>query len=466
MNETLKPYSAYKDSGVPWLGKIPGHWELPRTKILLRERIQKGFPKEPLLAATQTRGVVKKEQYENRTVLALKDLHLLKLVRVKDFVISLRSFQGGIEYAREQGIISPAYTILYLDDDKIHGYMAWLFKSKPYIENLKLHVTGIRQGQNVDYERLSRSRLPLPSLDDQSAIVRFLDYTDRRIRRYIHTKQKLIALLNEQKQAIIHKAVTRGLDPNVRLKPSGVEWLGDVPEHWEVKKLKEIARLIVSNVDKHSKEGEVPVLLCNYTDVYYNETISDRLEFMPATATPEEIQRFRIRIGDVIITKDSEIWNDIGVPTLVKHESPILLCGYHLAILRPISMKLDGEFLFRLLQSRHIASQLYVAANGITRYGLSQQSIKDMRLLLPPSHERTSIVSWLRDELENLSVAKSKAEKEISLIKEYRTRLIADVVTGKLDVREVAARLPLEPEESEVMEETEPLQDTEESSNE
>ena len=109
----LNPYSAYKGSGVPWLREVPAHWTLRRTKTLLRERSEKGFPDEPLLAATQTKGVVRKEQYENRTVLALKDLHLLKLVRVGDFVISLRSFQGGIEYAREQGIISPAYTILY-----------------------------------------------------------------------------------------------------------------------------------------------------------------------------------------------------------------------------------------------------------------------------------------------------------------------------------------------------------------
>src|SRR5439155_16017806 len=169
----LKTYPVIKDSGVPWLGKVPEHWELRRTKRLLRERVQKGLPEEPLLAATQTRGVVRKEQYENRTVLALKDLHLLKLVRVGDFVISLRSFQGGIEYAREQGIISPAYTILYPIDQETHGYLAWLFKSKPYIENLTLFVTGIRQGQNIDYEKLSRSELLLPPLPEQSAIVRF-----------------------------------------------------------------------------------------------------------------------------------------------------------------------------------------------------------------------------------------------------------------------------------------------------
>jgi type I restriction enzyme S subunit len=168
MITNLKPYPAMKDSGVPWLGNVPEHWQLRRMKTLLHERVEKGYPEEPLLAATQTKGVVRKDQYENRTVLALKDLHLLKLVRIGDFVISLRSFQGGIESAHEHGIISPAYTILYPAQDEIHGYLARLFKSAPFIEDLSLFVTGIRQGQNIDYEKLGRAELPLPPLPEQS----------------------------------------------------------------------------------------------------------------------------------------------------------------------------------------------------------------------------------------------------------------------------------------------------------
>ena len=156
------PYPTYKPSGIEWLGDVPEHWKVQRIKTLLTQRTEKGHPNEPLLAATQTKGVVRKEQYENRTVLAMKDLHLLKLVEIGDFVISLRSFQGGIEYARERGIISPAYTVLYPRNLSHQGYLAKLFKSVPYVQNLTLFVTGIRQGQNIDYERLSRSRLPVP----------------------------------------------------------------------------------------------------------------------------------------------------------------------------------------------------------------------------------------------------------------------------------------------------------------
>jgi len=168
--KTLKPYPDYKDSGVEWLGKVPEHWELVKTKYIFRERSQKGFPDEPLLAATQTKGVVPKELYENRTVLALKDLHLLKLVDVGDFVISLRSFQGGIEYAYYRGIISPAYTVLTPGQRAVPGFFRHLFKSKPYVGNLSLFVTGIRQGQNIDYADLRRSLLPTPPPSEQAAI--------------------------------------------------------------------------------------------------------------------------------------------------------------------------------------------------------------------------------------------------------------------------------------------------------
>ncbi len=234
MIEGLRPYGQYKDSRLPWLGVFPAHWKLRRTKILFHESVQKGFPNEPLLAATQTKGVVRKANYEKRTVTAQKDLHLLKLVDIGDYVISLRSFQGGIEVAHHRGIISPAYTVLSPRQGATSGYFSHFFKSKSFIDSLSLFVTGIREGQNIDFERLSRAEMPQPPEDEQAAIVRFLDHANRRIDGFIRNKRRLIGLLNEQKQAIIHRAVTRGLDPSAKLKTSGVPWLGDIPEHWTI----------------------------------------------------------------------------------------------------------------------------------------------------------------------------------------------------------------------------------------
>src|SRR6266850_1809650 len=181
----LKPYSQTEESGLPWLGQVPSHWRRRRMKFLFKERVQKGFPNEPLLAATQSKGVVRKEDYGARTVTAMKDLHLLKLVEEGDFVISLRSFQGGIEVTHSRGIISPAYTILAPRKEARRSYYTRFFKSPDFISSLTLFVTGIREGQNIDYERLSRAYLPLPPAEEQEAIGRFLDWVSVRLDRAI-----------------------------------------------------------------------------------------------------------------------------------------------------------------------------------------------------------------------------------------------------------------------------------------
>ena len=135
------------------------------------------------------------------------------------------------------------------------------------------------------------------------------------------------------------------LKPYPAYKDSGVPWLGEVPEHWEVRRQRHVVEMLVSNIDKHTVEGEVPVRLCNYVDVYKNDRITEHLSFMPATASPDEVERFRLRVGDVIITKDSEIWNDIGVPALVEYTASDFVCGYHLAILRPRDGVISGGYI-------------------------------------------------------------------------------------------------------------------------
>lgn len=445
----LKPYPVMKVSGVPWLGEVPEHWELRRTKTVLRQRVEKGFPDEPLLAATQTKGVVRKDQFENRTVLALKDLHLLKLVRQGDFVISLRSFQGGIEYAREQGIISPAYTVLYPVSAESHGFLAWLFKSKPYVENLSLYVTGIRQGQNIDYEKLSRSELPLPPLPEQAAIVRFLDYADRRIRRYVRAKQKLIKLLEEQKQAIIHRAVTRGLDPNVRLKPSGVEWLGDVPEHWEVVALRR--RWSVTDC-KHLTvpfiEGEDGMPLASVREVQH-------FELSLANAKRTSLKHYASLIeggrkpvkGDLIYCRNVSV----GAAAVVTTDEPLAM-GQDVCLIRSVGE--NQRYLNYFLRSGAMRRQLAMLLIGSTFNRINVADVKALTIVVPPRIEQDAIADFLDSELNETLRAQAAAKDEISLLREYRTRLIADVVTGKLDVREAAARLPDDADELEPLDET------------
>ena len=434
----LKPYPAMKDSGVEWLGEVPEHWDLPRTKTVLRERSEKGHPDEVLLAATQTKGVVRKDQYENRTVLAMKDLHLLKLVEVDDFVISLRSFQGGIESARVRGIISPAYTVLYPADSPFQDYLAKLFKSSPYIENLGLYVTGIRQGQNIDYEKLSRSRLPLPPLPEQAAIVRYLDHVDRRVRRLTRAKRKLIALLTEQKQAIIHRAVTRGLDPDVPLKDSGVEWLGEVPEHWEVRRLKTLLAAPVTD-GPHStpdflSEG-VPFL--SVDGIQKGELVFEDCRYV----SPEDHAEFRKKTapqyGDILLGKAAST----GKIARVKVDFEFSIWS-PLALIRPRESAIRSSYLELALKDVSSQAQVEILCTLNTQKNISMGDIPRIIVPLPPLPEQAAIVEYLDQATADIDTTISRAEREIELLGQYRTRLIADVVTGKLDVRDAAAALP------------------------
>ena len=428
------PYLAYKPSGVPWLGDVPWHWEVRRTKTVLEERSQKGFPQEPLLAATQTKGVVRKEEYENRTVLALKDLHLLKLVRIGDFVISLRSFQGGIEYAREQGIISPAYTVLYPKNPDVQAYLALLFKSQPYVENLTLYVTGIRQGQNIDYTELSRSYLPLPPLAEQQAIVGYLDYVDRRIRRYVGAKRKLIALLEEEKHAVVNRAVSCGLDPNVRLKPSGVEWLGDVPEHWEVRRLRSLASIGTGGRDTINREDD------------------GKYPFFVRSQSVERINTWSFD-GEAVLTAG----DGVGVGKVFHYINGKF--DYHQRVYKLSNFRhVVGMYFFHYFRST-LRNEVFQGTAKSTVDSLRLPMLQNFPVALPPLPEQHAIVENLEGATVGIDTAIGLARRQIELMEEYRTRLIADVITGKLDVREAATQLPDEDGDHDPIEESAPLAD-------
>ena len=178
-------------------------------------------------------------------------------------------------------------------------------------------------------------------------------------------------------------------------KPTAIPFVDQVPSHWRIEKLKHVASVRFSSVDKKTEEGEEPVRLCNYTDVYNNDKIVDDPEFMQASATLDEIARFTLREGDVLITKDSEAWNDIAVPAYVTADMPGVLCGYHLAHIRPNPAKLDGAFLSRAFAADGIREQFHIAANGITRYGLPNRAIASGLFPIPPLDEQRAISTFL-----------------------------------------------------------------------
>lgn len=224
-----------------------------------------------------------------------------------------------------------------------------------------------------------------------------------------------------------------GLKPYPRYKDSGVEWLEQVPEGWEVRRLRTVAELRVSNVDKHVDPSEQPARLCNYVDVYKNDRIGADLDFMRGSVGPREFERFRLRIGDVLITKDSESWDDIGHPALVEYEAPDLVCGYHLAILRPRSGILAGPYLLRALQSGAVSSRLHVAANGVTRFGLTQGAINALELPLPPLADQWAAARVLDRIDVRINHLVSAKQRLIERLEEEKQAVIHRAVTRGLD---------------------------------
>ena len=226
--------------------------------------------------------------------------------------------------------------------------------------------------------------------------------------------------------------MTPAFHPYPAYKPSGVPWLGDVPVQWEVRRLRTIAEMRVSNVDKHTRGDEIPVRLCNYVDVYKNDRIRQGMAFMRATASQAEIERFRLEQDDVLITKDSEAWNDIGVPALVAETADDLICGYHLALLRPLREML-GPYLARTLQTTGAAYQFHVRANGVTRYGLTHSGIQSVCIPLPPLPEQRAIVRYLDYVDRRVRRYVEAKRKLIALLEEERQAVIHQAVTRGLD---------------------------------
>jgi type I restriction enzyme S subunit len=258
------------------------------------------------------------------------------------------------------------------------------------------------------------------------------------IDKYINAKKKQIELLKERKQAIINQAVTKGLDTNVPMKDSGIEWLGKIPAQWEVKQLSRVANVILSGLDKKSYPNEKSVKLCNYVDVYRNDYIHNNMDFMDATAGENEYANLLLKAGDVIITKDSESWDDIAVPAIVIQDLVNICCGYHLAILRCKESCLVPFYLYYLFQTRFVEIQQKLKAKGVIRFSLGYQSIHDTNIIIPSLSDQSNIITYLKENIKNINQLISITTNEMQFIQEYRTRLISDVVTGRVNVQDVS----------------------------
>jgi type I restriction enzyme S subunit len=430
----LKGYGEYKSNSEFWLSSLPVNWNSIKIKRLFKERIEKGYPDKPLLAATQNMGVVPKNVYGNRTVEATKDLHLLKLVKVGDFVISLRSFQGGIEYAYYEGIISPAYTVMIPNDTNNFHFFRYFFKSIRFIELLQNCVTGIREGQNIDYSKLCNHLLPLPPRSEQDQIVRYLDWKVSMINKYISAKKKQIELLKERKQAIINQAVTKGLDPKVPMKDSGIEWLGKIPAHWEVMKLKHFATVNASNrnFSCHDKDEVVFLPMENInTDGTINNSIKKRIHEVKTGFSS-------FARNDVIIAKITPCFENGKGAYLNNLESQIGFGTTELINLRA-KENISSEYLYWITMStqfRILGERNMTGTAGQKR--LTSNFVSCFTIAIPDISEQEKILGFIKDNIYKINKFINRNSSVIQLLTEYRTRLISDVVIGKVNVQNIS----------------------------
>jgi len=447
----LKPYPAMKDSGVPWLGGVPEHWEVRKVREVAR--VINGFPFDaarfskltgyPLIRIRDLDKAKTATCYEGPFVEAAK-------VESGDVLIGMDGdFNVGRWRGAEPALLNQRMCCLRSPEPVTESLLAYALPWPLKQINEVTWSTTVKHLASGQVERIQCSFPPLP---EQAAIVRFLDHADRKIRRYIRAKQKLIKLLEEQKQAIIHRAVTRGLDPNVQLKPSGVVWLGDIPEHWEAKR----AKMLFHEVDYRTTTGTEELLsLRMYQGLVPHREVST----VPISA--DALVGFKkVRIGQLVMNRMRAA---IGMFGIANHAG---LVSPDYAVLEPIDAQVL-EYFLRLFKTS--------AAGGIFRIeskGLGTGSAGFMRLYtdrfgmiklpVPPMDEQQQIVQEISDGIAEIERTGVRLKREIELLHEYRTRLIADVVTGKLDVREAAAKLLDEDQELQPIDESDEISDAEE----
>ena len=432
MIHDLKPYPAMKDSGVPWLGQVPEHWEVRSLGSLTKARSERNRPDLPLLSVVREKGVILRDREskgENHNFIP-DDLSNYKVVREGDLVVNkMKAWQGSMGLAPVDGIVSPAYFVFDFDIQN-RKYGQALLRSSTYVGFFAQASDGVRIGQwDLSVDGMKRIPVVIPEPDEQLAIVRFLEHADRRIRKAIAAKQKLIKLLQEQKQVIIHQAVTRGLDPNVKLKPSGVEWLGDVPEHWRVVANRAALKVRKELVGKHSADYALLSLTLN--GVIPRDLDSGKGKF------PSDFDTYQqVKAGQLIMClfDIDETPRTVGLSDL----NGMITGAYDVYNVREGFSKSYLYYWHLSIDHRKGLRPFY---SGLRKV-VPRDRFMGLKFPLPPLEEQNEIANYIEIKSKELKQAVLRAEEEMALLREYRTRLIADVVTGKLDVRDAAARLP------------------------
>lgn len=437
----IRVYPVMKPSGVEWMGKVPVHWKVRLLRTVLKSVTERNHPELALLSVVREKGVILRDLSDlsqNRNFIP-DDLRNYKVVKVGQFAMNkMKAWQGSYGVSKHDGIVSPAYYVF--DLQRVSGdYFHSAIRSKAYVPFFTQASDGVRIGQ-WDLSQVRMREIPffVPPLPEQHAIARFLDHADRRIRRYIRAKERLIELLEEQKKAIIHQAVTGQIDvrtgkPYPTYKDSGVEWLGKVPEHWEVRPLKFLTNIPSGQIDPRVKDHRhKPLIAPNHIPAGGGRL----LKIETAAAQGADSGKYEVRAGDVVYSK---IRPHLRKAVISPFDG---LCSADMYPMRVKKYEITDSFFLQLLLSKPVTKYAVDCSMRVAMPKINRQALGDCRVAYPCLKAQEAIVNHISSHTGHLDTAVTLALREVELLNEYRTRLIADVVTGKIDVREVAVNLP------------------------
>ncbi|EKN3956727.1 restriction endonuclease subunit S [Yersinia enterocolitica] len=434
-----KVYPEYKDSGVEWLGDIPEHWEVFTGKRIFQSVRTPALKHDEQLAASQKFGVIPQslmmQLNDSKVMLALKGTDSFRHVDENNFVISLRSFEGGIEHSKYSGCVSPAYTVLKNIKQLSYGYYRYLLKCAPFIAALQSSTDSLRDGKSINYEQFSAIFLPIASIFEQAQIAAFLDYETAKIDKLIEKQQQLIELLKEKRQAVISHAVTKGLNPDVPMKDSGVEWLGEVPAHWKVAPLKHLCSLIKDGTHLPPPRVDKGVPLLSVRNI-----INGKFNFRDDDSQIS-YKDYKSLCSSFIPKKDDVLLAIVGA-TLGKVALVPEMESFHiqrsLGVFRTNEL-VQSQQLSYIFESKNFQNLLWGNVGFSAQPGIYLGTLANFSIPVPPINEQTKIIEFISNAVNKLDHLLAQTAQFTSLMQERRTALISAAVTGKIDVRDWVA---------------------------
>lgn len=417
-----------KDSGIEWIGQIPKGWELRRAKTLFMQRNSKGNEIEVLLSPTQKYGVVPQSQLEG--VVQVKedtDLQMFKTVHKGDFVISLRSFQGGFEYSLYEGVCSPAYQVFYPTSPICDTYYRYLFKSQSFISKMNNLTVGIREGKNIQYVDFANSQIPVPPLAEQERIAAFLDAECAEIDAVLEKTCASIEEYKKLKQAVITQVVTKGIRGDRPMKDSGIEWIGEIPAEWTASKIKYCTEFAPSCNTSHLSEDS----LVTFTpmECIKNGYFENREAHFSALASSYT----QYQDGDIVFAKVTPCFENGNIAIMQGLSAGVGFGSSELFVIRPQSI--NTEFIFYYLQNdifKQYACATMTGTGGLKR--VSPTFVRNYSVFIPCNEEQLEIVRYLNEKCSGIEVLIAKKQQYLTEIENYKKSLIYEYVTGKKEV--------------------------------